>query len=109
VVRPGGLLFVHEINTRNLLFRLYMGYVFPSLHCIDEGVERWLLPHRLGQYTEAPVVRTEYFTFTPEFLPAALLRLCRPIEALLEASPLAMYSAHYMAVIEKPTRDESRG
>ena len=29
VLRPGGLLFLHEINTRNLLFRFYMGYVFP--------------------------------------------------------------------------------
>ena len=53
VLKPGGLLFVHEINTRNILFRFYMGYVFPSLNCIDEGVERWLLAHRLATYTDA--------------------------------------------------------
>lgn len=102
VLRPGGLLFVHEINTRNLLFRFYMGYIFPSLNCIDEGTERWLLPHRLSAYTSAPVVDTAYFTFLPEFVPASVLRLFRPLEALLERSPLRMYSAHYMAVVKKP-------
>ena len=102
VLRPGGLLFVHEINTRNVLFRFYMGYVFPSLNCIDEGVERWLLPHRLAMYTDAPVVDLRYFTFLPDFLPQALVRLAAPIERLLESSPFAPYSAHYMAVLRKP-------
>ncbi len=102
VLKPGGLLFVHEINTRNVLFRFYMGYVFPSLNCIDEGTERWLLPHRLGRYTDATVRSIEYFTFLPEFVPALVLRLLRPLEAMLEASPLRVYSAHYMAVLQKP-------
>jgi 2-polyprenyl-3-methyl-5-hydroxy-6-metoxy-1,4-benzoquinol methylase len=102
VLRPGGLLFVHEINTRNLLFRFYMGYVFPSLNCIDEGTERWLLPQRLADYTPAPLVSTSYFTFMPEFVPGSVLRLFRPIEAFLEASPLRIYSAHYMAIVRKP-------
>jgi len=102
VLRPGGLLFVHEINTRNLLFRFYMGYVFPSLNCIDEGTERWLLPQRMAEYTQAPVAGTSYFTFMPEFVPGIVLRLFRPIEALLEASPLRVYSAHYMAIVRKP-------
>ena len=102
VLRPGGLVFVHEINTRNPLFRFYMGYVFPSLNCIDEGTERWLLPHRLATYTSAPVVATSYFTFMPEFVPAFVLRFFRPLEAALEASPLRIYSAHYMAVLQKP-------
>jgi 2-polyprenyl-3-methyl-5-hydroxy-6-metoxy-1,4-benzoquinol methylase/uncharacterized membrane protein YbhN (UPF0104 family) len=102
VLRPGGLLFVHEINTRNVLFRFHMGYVFPSLNCIDEGHERWLLPHRLDTFTAAPVVHTEYFTFLPEFLPAFFVRALGPFERLLEASPLRVYSAHYMAVVQKP-------
>jgi SAM-dependent methyltransferase len=101
VLRPGGVLFVHEINTRNLLFRFYMGYVFPSLNCIDEGVERWLLPTGLPMYTDLPVTDIRYFTFLPEFLPAAVVRLLAPIERLLEASPLRPYSAHYMAVLRK--------
>jgi ubiquinone/menaquinone biosynthesis C-methylase UbiE len=106
VLKPGGLLFVHEINTRNVLFRFYMGYVFPSLNCIDEGVERWLLPHRMAQYTNARVVDVRYFTFLPDFLPRPLVSLLTPIERLLEGSPWRAYSAHYMAVLEKePRRD----
>lgn len=101
VVRPGGLLFVHEINTRNILFRFYMGYVFPSLNCIDEGVERWLLPHRMQPYTETPVADTRYFTFLPDFVPQSIVRPLRPLEAWLERSPLKAYSAHYMCVFVK--------
>jgi ubiquinone/menaquinone biosynthesis C-methylase UbiE/uncharacterized membrane protein YbhN (UPF0104 family) len=101
VLKPGGLLFVHEINTRNILFRFYMGYVFPSLNCIDEGVERWLLAHRLDQYTSAPVVDVRYFTFLPDFVPGAVVRLLAPVERFLERSRARVYSAHYMAVIRK--------
>jgi ubiquinone/menaquinone biosynthesis C-methylase UbiE/uncharacterized membrane protein YbhN (UPF0104 family) len=101
VLKPGGLLFVHEINTRNILFRFYMGYVFPSLNCIDEGVERWLLAHRLNDYTPAPVVDVRYFTFLPDFVPGPIVRLFAPIEQFLERSAARVYSAHYMAVIQK--------
>jgi SAM-dependent methyltransferase/uncharacterized membrane protein YbhN (UPF0104 family) len=103
VLKPGGLLLVHEINTRNILFRFYMGYVYPSLNCIDEGVERWLPPHRLNAFTDAPIDRVCYFTFLPEFLPRPVVRLLTPIERLLEASPLRVYSAHYLAVFRKVT------
>jgi 2-polyprenyl-3-methyl-5-hydroxy-6-metoxy-1,4-benzoquinol methylase len=102
ILRPGGMLFVHEINTRNVLFRFYMGYVFPSLNCIDEGVERWLLPNQLARYTHAPVVDIRYFTFLPEFLPGRLVTLLAPVERRLETSPLGRYSAHYMAAVQKP-------
>jgi ubiquinone/menaquinone biosynthesis C-methylase UbiE len=104
VLRPGGLLFIHEINTRNILFRFYMGYVFPSLNCIDEGVERWLLPHRLDSYTPAPVETIRYFTFLPDFIPGPIARLLAPLERLLESSPLAPYSAHFMAVVRNSGR-----
>jgi ubiquinone/menaquinone biosynthesis C-methylase UbiE/uncharacterized membrane protein YbhN (UPF0104 family) len=108
VLRPGGLLFVHEINTRNILFRFYMGYVFPSLNCIDEGIERWLLAHRLNDYTSAPVVDVRYFTFLPDFVPAPVVRLLAPLERLLERSTVRVYSAHYMAAICKRTTNDER-
>jgi SAM-dependent methyltransferase len=101
VLKPGGRLFVHEINTRNLLFRFYMGYVFPSLNCIDEGIERWLRPDRLDMYTEARLMDVRYFTFLPDFMPRVLVRLLAPIEQMLERSFLRVYSAHYMAVFVK--------
>ena len=104
VLKPGGLLFVHEINTRNVLFRFYMGYVFPSLNCIDEGVERWLLPHKLQQYTDATLLDVRYFTFLPDFLPRSIVKVFGPIERMLERSVLRSYSAHYMAVFEKGPR-----
>jgi SAM-dependent methyltransferase/uncharacterized membrane protein YbhN (UPF0104 family) len=102
VLRPGGLLFLHEINTTNPLFRFYMGYVFPSLNCIDEGIERWLLPRELHTYTDAPLIEVQYFTFFPDFMPERLVRLCAPIERWLERSFFRSYSAHYMAVLRKP-------
>jgi SAM-dependent methyltransferase len=102
VLRPGGLLFVHEINTRNVLFRFYMGYVFPSLNCIDEGIERWLLPDELSHYTDVPMVDMAYFTFFPDFLPESLVRWGVPLERRLEASRFGKYSAHYMAVFQTP-------
>jgi len=102
VLRPGGVVFLHEINTSNLLFRFYMSYVFPSLNCIDEGVERWILPHDLARYTAASVVETEYFTFFPDFLPERVVTWLAPIERWLERSAARRYSAHYMAVLRKP-------
>jgi ubiquinone/menaquinone biosynthesis C-methylase UbiE len=101
VLKPGGVVFVHEINTRNPLFRFYMGYVFPSLNCIDQGIERWLLPHRMAQYTDLPPVDVAYFTFLPDFVPGAVASVFAPLERLLESSPLRVYSAHYMAVFQK--------
>lgn len=101
VLKPGGLLFIHEINTRNILFRFYMGYVFPSLNCIDEGVERWLLAHEMHTYTDAVVVDVRYFTFLPDFVPAPIVKLFAPIEQALERSAARVFSAHYMAVLRK--------
>lgn len=104
-LKPGGLLFVHEINTRNVLFRFYMGYVFPSLNCIDEGVERWLRPDRLAEYTDAAVREIRYFTFLPDFVPSPIVRILRPFERWLEGSSLRIYSAHYMAALQKAERN----
>lgn len=101
VLKPGGVLFVHEINTRNVLFRFYMGYVFPSLNCIDQGIERWLLPHELHRYTSASTVAIEYFTFLPDFLPQTVIRRLHSLERFLERSRFRIYSAHYMAILRK--------
>jgi hypothetical protein len=52
-------------------------------------------------YTDAAVTEVRYFTFLPDFLPQGVVRLLTPLERLLERSPLAVYSAHYMAVLQK--------
>ena len=101
VLRPGGLLILHEMNARNILFRFYLGYLYPALRSIDEGTERWLLPDRLATYTALRLADVEYFTFLPDFLPGFLVRALRPLEVWLERSPIRTYAAHYMAVFEK--------
>ena len=82
VLRPGGLLFVHEINTRILLFRFYMGYVFPSLNCIDEGVERGSAANKPAPSdTDARRWSTsKNSTFLPYSSPKAVVRLLSPVE-----------------------------
>ena len=75
--------------------------MFPSLNCIDEGVERWLLAHKLDTYTAARMVEVRYFTFLPDFVPAPVVRLFAPFERFLERSAARVFSAHYMAVLRK--------
>ena len=102
VLRPGGVFILHEINTQNPVFRLYVGYLFPLIKQIDEGTERWILPSALPPAPGAAWGReAQYFTFTPDFVPSALQRLLGGIERALERSALRGYSAHYQACLVK--------
>ncbi|HEX7123871.1 MAG TPA: lysylphosphatidylglycerol synthase domain-containing protein [Gemmatimonadaceae bacterium] len=101
VLRPGGLLLIHETNPRNPLFRFYMGYLFPMLKRIDEGTEWWVEPARLVEIPGFRVERIEYFTFMPDFTPRVLLPLTLRIERGLERSRWRTLSAHYMAVLRR--------
>lgn len=103
ILRPGGLFLLHEINTRNPLFRWYMGYVFPLLKRIDEGTERWILPTALPDVPGARwrAGETQYFTFLPDSIPRALLPPLAPLERVLERSLLRPLSAHYQACLQK--------
>jgi ubiquinone/menaquinone biosynthesis C-methylase UbiE len=81
VLRPRGVFVLHELNTANPVFRLYMSYVFPLLNQIDEGTEHWILPWDLPPVPGAewqPDV--EFMTFTPDFAPAALQPLLDRVE-----------------------------
>jgi 2-polyprenyl-3-methyl-5-hydroxy-6-metoxy-1,4-benzoquinol methylase len=102
VLRPGGLFFLHEINTQNPFFRFYMSYFFPLMCAIDEGTERWVKPGALpaveGAAWEDPI---DYFTFLPDFTPRPLLRALQGLEHGLERSPLRSWSAHYVARLRK--------
>lgn len=103
LLKPGGIFFLHEINTDNPFFRLYMGYLFPLLCDIDEGTEWWIRPSSLptvnGAHWEKEI---NYFTFLPDFTPPPLLRSLQGFEAALERSRLRGWSAHYMARLVKP-------
>jgi SAM-dependent methyltransferase len=100
-VRPGGLVFVHEINTVNPLYRFYMSYVFPLWKRIDLGTEVWLDPHALPVVPGLEATSVEYFTFLPDFTPPPVYSLLAALERRLERSRLAPYSAHFTAVYRR--------
>lgn len=102
VLKPGGLLLVHESNPRNPLFRFYMGYLFPILKSIDEGTEWWIDPRWWADRDELHVKDVRYFTFLPDFTPKLFLRPALWLERLLERGPTRTYSAHYMAILRRP-------
>lgn len=102
VLRPGGVLFLHEINTVNPLFRFYIGYLFPLIKKIDEGTEVWINPVKLpavegGSWLDD----VEYFTFLPDFVPVFVQKLLSGLEAWLERSRFRRYSAHFMSCLRK--------
>jgi len=102
VLRPGGTFVLHEINTQNPVFRLYVGYLFPLLKQIDEGTETWMLPTKLPRPAGAKwQPEVEYFTFTPDFVPSAIQRALDRLERFLERSAFRRYSAHYQASLVK--------
>ncbi len=102
VLRPRGAFVLHEINTQNPIFRLYMGYLFPLLRVIDEGTEQWMLPQSMPDVPGA-LWRTDvqYFTFTSDFVPSALQSSFDRLERSLERSRLRRYSAHYQVALVK--------
>ena len=108
VLKPGGLLLVHESNPRNPLFRFYMGYLFPILKSIDEGTEWWIDPRRWEASEVLHVERVRYFTFLPDFTPRLLMRPALAVERLLERGPTRHLSAHYMAVLRRPASPATR-
>lgn len=101
VLKPGGTFFLHEINVTNPIFRFYAGYIFPLVKRIDEGTESWLQPSALPLVDGLTAESVCFFTFLPDFLPRQLLRWMLPLEARLEASRWARYSAHFMVVFRK--------
>lgn len=105
VLRPGGLLLVHESNPRNPLFRFYMTYLFPILKSIDEGTEWWIPPERWEAVPEMALVSMRYFTFLPDFIPQALMTPALGVERLLERGPTYRYSAHYFAALRRSALD----
>lgn len=101
VLKPGGLFFLHEINTNNFLMSTYMNHIFPKIRRIDDGNENWILPGSLTGWTGFEVVRVATFTFVPDFTPRVFFPLLRQVERWLERGPIGRYAAHYMAVLRK--------
>jgi SAM-dependent methyltransferase len=102
VLRPGGRFVVHEMNVNNPLFRFYMSYIFPLIKDIDDGTEVWL-KETTGAFSEGwTLVKTEYRTFLPDFVPEFAYRRLWGVEQCLERNRhAAPFSAHITFVLEK--------
>jgi 2-polyprenyl-3-methyl-5-hydroxy-6-metoxy-1,4-benzoquinol methylase len=100
VVRPGGLVFLHEINTRNPLFAFYMSYVFPLWKRIDRGTERWIDARRLPVDPSLSLRSLYHYTFLPDFAPVALTQRLEPLEHSLEHA-IPAWSAHFTAIYQR--------
>lgn len=101
VVRPAGLVIVHELATVNPLYRLYMTYLFPLWRQIDLGTEVWLDPRALPAAPGLECASVAHYTFLPDFTPRRLYRLLGGLEARLERSRWARYGAHFTAVYRR--------
>ncbi len=102
VLKPGGMLFIHEINVKNPIFRIYMDFIFPKLRGIDDGTEQWLNEEKIKTLCSAlKVIDCNYYTFIPDFLPKILMKPALIIENFLEKSILREYSAHFTCVCQK--------
>ncbi|MGQ9626588.1 MAG: class I SAM-dependent methyltransferase [Anaerolineae bacterium] len=101
VVKPGGLFFLHEINTTNPIMAFYMNHIFPRMKRIDNGLENWIPPDALPHLPGFELLRIEFFTFMPDFTPRPLFTLARWLEGRLEAIGLGRWGAHYMATLRR--------
>lgn len=106
ILKLGGYFFLHEINIRNPVFRLYMRHIFPRTRKIDTGEEEWLPIQKLNELCSLKLVEVNCFTFVPDFIPKCIFPLFRKIESILEETVLSRYGIHYMATFKKVKRTE---
>lgn len=101
VLRPGGRLYVFEINIKNPLFRFYMRKIFPRTRRIDRGDEDFRNANEFPLRAPFTTKAVDYYTFVPDFLPSLFMRPAKAIERLLEKSSLRSMSIHYTVEMEK--------
>ena len=101
ILKPGGLFFLHEVNTDNLILSIYMNHVFPRIRKIDDGEENWILPEQTDKWFGLDRVKLTRFTFVPDFTPPSLFAMFRWLEGWLERSPMRNYAAHFLAVLRR--------
>lgn len=100
LLRPNGIVVVHEINVTNPLMRFYMRHVFPRTRSIDNGTELFLTSLPINQ--ERLIVRmTDHFTFVPDFTPQFLMGPLVALDKRLSRSYLSKLGAHVMWVLQR--------
>jgi SAM-dependent methyltransferase len=98
LLRPNGLLLIHEISIRNPIMRFYMKIVFPRTRSIDNGTEIFLKHPPIGT-SAFETIKTAYFTFVPDFTPKFLMPIARRIDSVLSNSPVSKMGAHVFWVL----------
>ena len=101
VIKPGGVLIVHEMNIRNPLFAWYLRRLYPKVRPIDKGDEEFIHPDSWPLAPGWKRETTRYMTFVPDFLPRSLLAPARALESMLEKGRAAPYSAHYVVALRR--------
>jgi len=101
VLKAGGYFFLHETNTHNPLFRLYLRYIFPRINKCDTGDEIRIPTKKLSELSRLKLIKVDYFTFTPDFTPKCIFPMFRKIESTLEKTALSKYGIHYAATLKK--------
>ncbi|MBU1078254.1 MAG: class I SAM-dependent methyltransferase [Spirochaetes bacterium] len=104
ILKPGGIFFIHEVNTDNPLFKFYMNYIFPMTSRIDDDdTELWLSAKWIKKNPVKGFICEDilYFTFLPNFLPKFLFPLSVKLESHLEKITKGKQGAHYMALLKK--------
>jgi SAM-dependent methyltransferase len=100
ILKPRGILVVHEMNVSNILMRLYMKYVFPHTRSIDDGTELFLRELPFGE-DEFDVCEVDFFTFVPDFTPRLLMGSMVAMDKRLSRGRLSKFGAHVMWVLER--------
>lgn len=101
ILKKGGLFIVMEMNFKNLLIALYVKHIFPCFRRYDFGIECWFDKKLFDKVLELKLIKTDYFTFTPDFCPKWLLPLFKKIDEWADGKWIAKFGAHVMYVMEK--------
>jgi hypothetical protein len=80
------------MNINNPVFHYYLNYIFPLTRNIDEGKEVWV-DKQIITDSEFELVKIEYFTFTPDFVPKSLLKLFKLIDLVFEKTIFAKWGS----------------
>lgn len=100
ILRPGGIVIIHEINVTNPVMAAYVRYVFPRTRNIDDGSELFL-KRPPGSSANLRLVGEDRFTFVPDFTPRWLMGIAERIDIRLSSSRLRVLGAHVMWVLKK--------
>jgi len=104
ILRPGGIFFLQDFNCDNVLFRIYMDYIFQFTSSIDDDdTELWISPAQLKQnlFEGFEFEDCLFFTFVPNFIPKWLSSPSFSFERALETLTKNRQGAHYMAILRK--------